>query len=175
MVIPYINASDSRPELIKAVWEEIFSDKEVKGFEYKQLVKVIEKWISNYDNIKNFNILKLENLHRAMNILGESLNKPDICIEDSVEEILDTGVLEYIRDALRLKKYANCQFMAAAVTRALTDGEIKSYIPRKGNTSVFFNTKCEYNLFQLQDYIISLQDLYEYYFDIKTELEKNLY
>lgn len=160
---------------MKKIWDEIFSKGEKMNLSYLSLTRAFDEWFDLNMNAKGLDELNLDNLHNAMDVLGKSLNTTDISIEDSVEEVLHIGVLEYILSALKMKKYPHCQFLIAPVTRALTTGEIKSYTPSTGNTSIYFNVKSEYNLAVLQEYIEKLQDLYDEYIETKQELEKIIY
>ncbi len=156
------------------MWSEIFNNRNPQFLTFKLVKRAIRSWTENCENITSLDSLNLENLHSAMDVLGNSLENTDISMDDSVEQVLHVGVLEFIRDSLRVKKYPDCQFMVAAVRRALTTGEIKSYLPIKGNTSVFFNMKCEYNLSVLKEYISALHELYEGYIMTKQDMEEDI-
>lgn len=166
--------AEGKEKVVQDIWKDMFKNRNPQFLTCKTVKNAISSWAISRENIINLDSLNLENLHNAMSILGNSLEDTDISIEDSVELVLHAGVLEYIRDSLRLKKYPHCFIMIAPVRRALTTGEMKSYLPVKGNTTIFFNTKCEYNLSTLKEYINALQELYEDYVMTRQILEEDI-
>lgn len=160
---------------IPRILEEVFRDtkhlteKEIKVLA-DEIIMSVRDWNCNYYP-KYIENLHMDNLHAAMEKL-DKLDIPEQDVAESVKEVLSPEVLKTILYYLKAENYPSCIFTIAPVTRALTEGEIKSYTPAKGNTSVFFNKRFEYNLTQLEEYITKLQDLYEEYIEVKNKLDE---
>lgn len=147
-------------------WYKIFG--ECGDYNIKEkVIGSIEQW-AEFDNATSIKSLELSNLHNAMKKLNECLELPKPSVEQSLEAMVAPDMLELWLSVAK-EKVPFCIY-TAPVTRALYDGVTKSFTPRKGNKTVYFREKFEYNLLELKHYIEALKDLSESYNETRREL-----
>ncbi len=102
-------------------------------------------------------------IHNAMVILKEGLNLSMPSLEESAEKVIAEKQLERINDYLEYGNIPGAIFVIAPIRRALWDGEYKSYLPKSGHKTVYFNIASEYNTVQLKNRVNALEELLKDY------------
>uniref|UniRef100_UPI004056D3FC hypothetical protein n=1 Tax=Acetatifactor sp. TaxID=1872090 RepID=UPI004056D3FC len=109
-------------------------------------------------------------VHKVMPIVRNALQTPAPSIESSVERLIAKQQLETLISYLQNDNIAGALFTIAPITRAIFDGEYKSFIPKNDFKSVFFNLKSDYNLTRTKNYVEAIQELLEEYDESMEEL-----
>lgn len=110
----------------------------------------------------------ITNIHEAMDTLKEALKTTLPPMEESVEKVISSEYLELLLNQLKCNNIGGFVMTIGQIRRALTEGTYHKYI--KGNSNVFFNLKCDYNLNEIKNYVNALQDLLALYEDTKKEI-----
>lgn len=112
--------------------------------------------IKYYTNTNNK--IDLHKVHKAFEELENALNTPKPTIEESVLAVISKDTLNDLFNCLKNDsscQYANFYMRIAPIRKALCDGTYHKYTIAKGNTQIFFNLNCHYNLEQLSNYLFS--------------------
>lgn len=161
-------------DLTNAVSKTLDTYKKGLSGEYARIiVRSIKEWIFEFDNHQKIEQLSIENLHKAMDVLGQAFSKPMPTEKDSINDIVEKDILDEMLTLLQGGKYPDCLFLIVApMTRALTSGTIHKYTP--GNLTVFFSKNFEYNMEQLKKRIDAMRRIFNEYCELQNILEEEL-